>query len=231
MLHDKAAITPRAARYALAASVFVFAVLAFVISNSNLEGVECDFLFSLRDATEPAVLNGPGWLSYFMLNVTALGGWPLMTVFSALLAFAFALARRWSFLFILLAVVTGESVITGLLKDLFARARPDVVPHLIYASSSSFPSGHAASAAAVYFTAGLALANMATRKALRLYIFAASLSIVFLIGISRVYLGVHYPSDVIAGWCVGAAWASIVWLVAWRIEMGGPGQRSSSMRR
>lgn len=220
MLHSQAAITPRVAGFTFAASLIIFASIAVMVSSGNLGSVERAFMTSLRDADDLGRLNGPSWLLYFVQNVTALGGWPVLTVFSAILGVAFALARRWPYLFILLAVVIGESVITGILKDMFARERPDFIPHLMYSSSSSFPSGHSASAAAVYFTLGLGLANMVTRKALRWYILIASPLIVFLIGASRVYLGVHYPTDVLAGWCVGAAWASFVWLAAWRIEKG-----------
>ncbi len=218
MLHADAAVSPRFAQLMLAGSVVVFLVLAATAPGDAFEAAERSFILSLRQADNPALLSGPGWLLYFMQNITALGGWPVLTVLSLMLAGALALQRQWYFLIILLAVVIGETVLTDMLKDLFARERPDFVPHLIEASSESFPSGHSASAAAIYLTFGLAIANVLNKEAARWYALSMSLALVFLIGLSRVYLGVHYPSDVIAGWCVGAAWASAVWLAAWRLR-------------
>ncbi len=211
-------MTPRLQWSVLGVSVLTFAIFALTAPGGGFEEAERAFMLSLRDAENPVLLRGPNWLSYFMQNITALGGWPILTVLAVTLSGAFALTRRWPMLVILLAVVLGESIITGLLKSLFDRERPDFIPHLIYSSSASFPSGHAASASAVYLTFGFAIASLMTRKVLRYYSLGAALLIIFLIGVSRVYLGVHYPSDVVAGWCVGAAWASTVWLVADRLR-------------
>lgn len=209
-------MTPRLQQSVLGASVLIFIILALTAPGGGFEEAERALMLSLRDAENPALLRGPDWLSYFMQNITALGGWPLLTVLAVTLSGAFALTRRWPMLVILLGVMLGESIITGLLKDLFDRERPDFIPHLIYSSSASFPSGHAASAAAVYLTFGFAIANLMARKVLRYYALGAALLIAFLIGVSRVYLGVHYPTDVVAGWCIGAAWASTIWLIAGR---------------
>jgi len=218
MLHSEVALSPRFAQYTLAAALAIFIFLAVTAPGGAFEAAERSFMLSLRDGDDPALLNGPSWLLYFVQNITALGGWPVLTLLSLMLAGAFIIQRQWSYFFVLLAVVVGESVLTGVLKDFFGRARPDFIPHLIAASSESFPSGHSGSASAVYLTFGLAIANLVRRPAFRWYALGASLTMVFLIGASRVYLGVHYPSDVIAGWCVGAAWASGVWLAAWRLQ-------------
>ncbi len=217
MLHSKAALSPRFAWAMLAASLAIFLVLSITAPGGAFEAAERDFMLSLRNGDDPALLNGPGWLLYFVQNITALGGWPVLTVFSLALAGALMVQKQWSFLLVLLAVVIGETVITGIFKDFFGRVRPDFLPHLTSASSKSFPSGHSASAAAVYLTFGLAIANMVKQRAIRRYALGASLAVVFLIGASRVFLGVHYPTDVIAGWCIGAAWASAVWLAVWRL--------------
>ncbi|MEM9616646.1 MAG: phosphatase PAP2 family protein [Pseudomonadota bacterium] len=116
------------------------------------------------------------------------------------------------------STVSARRVSTGIHHSCFGCERPDFIPHLIHSSSASFPSGHAASAAAVYLTFGFAIASLMARRVLRYYALGTSLLIAFLIGVSRIYLGVHCPSDVVAGWCVGAAWASAVWLVADRLQ-------------
>jgi undecaprenyl-diphosphatase len=111
------------------------------------------------------------------------------------------------------SIISGTLLIS-LLKLGFDRPRPDLVDHLTHASSSSFPSGHAASSALVYLTLGLLLAQAESHKRLKVFLIASAIFISILVGCSRVYLGVHWPSDVVAGWGFGAAWAILWWLIA-----------------
>lgn len=218
MLHREAAITPRVAAATLIVSVLGFAALALSAPSGLLADGERAFMALLRrgqDLSEPA---GPGWLYDAIRDVTVLGGWPFMTLLSVVLSGLFVIRRQWTFLIVLLAVVVGEALLTDVLKTLFARARPDFLPHYAEASSESFPSGHSGHAAAVYLTLALMLANSTRRFAVRVYTLVVMGVVVLAIGFSRVYLGVHYPTDVLAGWCVGAAWASAMWLIAWRLE-------------
>jgi undecaprenyl-diphosphatase len=110
----------------------------------------------------------------------------------------------------LAASLIGSSLLNVVLKAFLARPRPDIVPHLVASSGSSFPSGHAMIAAAVYLTIGIMLAETQKRRVVRTYLTAFFAIVVLLIGVSRVYLGVHWPSDVLAGWIVGMAWALMV---------------------
>jgi len=105
------------------------------------------------------------------------------------------------------------------MKQLFSRPRPTVVPHLREAFSTSFPSGHAMTSAIVYLTLGAMMMRVSEGRLTKLYCFALALLLTMLAGISRVFLGVHYPTDVIAGWSIGFVWASICWLVAQRFEV------------
>lgn len=218
MLHHTAAITPRAAAGMLIISVLAFAALAGSAPFGLLGAAEREFMIALRGGAATSTATEAGWVYRALADFTTLGGWPFMTLLSVVLSGLFLMRRQWSFLFILLTVVIGQSLLTELLKDLFARARPDFLPHYVEATSPSFPSGHSASAAAVYLTLGLMLANLSRRPAVRVYTLVVAGAIVVMIGLSRVYLGVHYPTDVAAGWCVGAAWASGVWLIAWRLD-------------
>ena len=108
----------------------------------------------------------------------------------------------------------GGAILTNLLKNVFARPRPDLVDHLVAVHSMSFPSGHAMGAAATFLTLGALLARTERKKVVRGYIFAVAGLLTLMVGFSRVFLGVHYPTDVLAGWTLGAAWALLCWMIA-----------------
>lgn len=217
MLHSQSALTPKTAAAILFAGLSVFVFLAFTAAVGVFDEAERDFMLSLRADGFGEAPAGPAWLIHAASEVTTLAGWPLLTLFSVSLVAYFFIRRQWDFAGVIVAVVLGESLITGQLKALFARERPDFIFHLVEASSKSFPSGHSASAAAVYLTLGLMLANINRDHATRVFSIALAILIATLIGASRVYLGVHYPTDVIAGLAIGSAWASAVWLAAWKL--------------
>ena len=108
-----------------------------------------------------------------------------------------------------------------MLKLGFARPRPELVSHLVDVTSFSFPSGHATMATITYLTLGVLLARVQERRRMKLYLLAVAILVALIVGISRVYLGVHWPTDVLAGWCVGAAWALACWLVATWLQRRG----------
>ena len=110
--------------------------------------------------------------------------------------------------------MAGGVLLTQGLKFLYGRVRPEIVPHLMQEASASFPSGHSALSAVVYLTLGSILATPQRRPAVRVFIFSAALLVSLAVGATRVLLGVHYPSDVLAGWCVGIAWAALCWAAA-----------------
>jgi undecaprenyl-diphosphatase len=120
-------------------------------------------------------------------------------------------------LFVLLASAGGW-ILNSALKSVFGRPRPDIVPHLRDVMTLSFPSGHAMTSAAVYLTLGALLMRAASRPVTKLYCMAAAMIATLLIGASRVYLGVHYPTDVLAGWMIGMAWALLCWILEQLVE-------------
>ena len=153
---------------------------------------------------------GPRWMQTSAGDISALGGPTLIWLLGgAGLGFMFYIGKKAEAAWLLVSVV-GASLINTAMKLMLHRPRPEVVPHLTYVSNDSFPSGHAMISAAVYLTLGIMLAETQKRAIARSYIVAFSGLLVILIGCSRVYLGVHWPSDVMAGWAFGGVWALAV---------------------
>jgi undecaprenyl-diphosphatase len=121
--------------------------------------------------------------------------------------------RRGAAVFLIVASLGGLALNTGL-KELYGRERPDLLLRLVDADSLSFPSGHAMSSATIYLTLAVLLSKLTTSNREKLYVLSAALFLSFVVGLSRVFLGVHYPSDVIAGWAAGVVWAQICWFAA-----------------
>jgi undecaprenyl-diphosphatase len=121
----------------------------------------------------------------------------------------------------MLVAVFGGVVLNNLLKFIFERPRPDFVTHLTRVFTTSFPSGHATLSAITYLTIGALLARTYPTFEIGLYFMSLATFLTVLIGVSRIYLGVHYPTDILGGWCIGAAWAIACWtLMAWLQSAG-----------
>ena len=168
-------------------------------------------LLWLRGGVAHGVPPGPAWLTQSMLDITALGGVTVLVLFTALVVGLLIASRHWLTLALVLAGTISGSLVVTLVKALVGRVRPDVTDHLVQVYDASFPSGHAANSACVYLTLALLLLQITDGRAVRRYILAATMLLVSAIGISRVYLGVHWPSDVLAGWIFGALWAVAWW--------------------
>jgi undecaprenyl-diphosphatase len=170
-------------------------------------------LKSLRKADAPSEPLGPRWLKFAAFDITALGG-PTVLGLSVVAVTGYLLLHglHRNALFVLGASVGGW-VLNDLLKAFFARPRPTVVPHLREVSSLSFPSGHALTSAVVFLTLGTLLMRVAKRRLVKWYCISIAMCATALVGASRVYLGVHYPTDVIGGWLVGLSWALLCWML------------------
>ena len=168
-------------------------------------------LLWVRGGVAHGVPPGPLWFTQGMLDVTALGGVTVLVLVTALVAGFLATARHWLTLALVLGGTISGTLLVTLVKGLVGRVRPTVTDHLVAVYDASFPSGHAANSACVYLTLALLLLQITERRAVKRYILAATALLVTAIGISRVYLGVHWPSDVLAGWTFGALWAVAWW--------------------
>jgi undecaprenyl-diphosphatase len=198
--------------------LFAFIILAGEVLEGETTALDTQILVALRNATDSSHPIGPAWVEYAMLDLTAIGGpTVLWLVVGAVLGFLVLQRLYHSAGVVLVAAVSGELVNLAL-KHWFMRPRPTIVPHLREVLSLSFPSGHAMESAIIYLTLGTMLMRIADRRLTKLYCLAVPAMLTFLVGISRVFLGVHYPTDVIGGWIIGFMWASLCWLVAQRTE-------------
>ena len=175
----------------------------------------------MRRADDPATPVGPAWLPEVGRDVTALGGVTLIVLVTGVVAGFLLLDRKYAATVFTLAATASGFALGAVLKSLFQRPRPSVVPHLMHANYSSFPSGHSMMSAVVYLTLGALLARLVAERRLKFYVLAVALLLTGIVGVSRVYMGVHYPTDVLAGWCVGLVWASLCWLVGRRLQSAG----------
>ena len=176
---------------------------------------------AMRHADDPASPIGPAWLHEVGRDMTALGGIAVLTLVTAAVAGYLILVRKYRGLILVLVATFGALILSTVLKQAFDRQRPDLVPHLSIVQTASFPSGHSMMSSAVYLTLGTLLARLVPRMVLKAYFIALALLISFLIGISRVYMGVHYPTDVLAGWTLGLVWALLCWIVAYYLQRRG----------
>jgi undecaprenyl-diphosphatase len=205
---------------ALALLVLVFAV--FKLGSEVLEGETRKFdeqiLTALRDRANTADPVGPRWLRGAALDITALGSATVLgLVVLCVCGFLLLQGLYRHALFVLLAS-GGAWWLNSALKVAFGRARPDIVPHMREVMTLSFPSGHAMTSAAIYLTLGALLMRISDRGTTRFFCMAMAMLITFLVGASRVYLGVHYPTDVLAGWMAGLSWALVCWTIELALE-------------
>ena len=197
----------------IAGGVLLFSELVEMIQGEP-QAFDRWVLLALRNPGDPADPIGPAWLEIVYRDITSLGGAAVLTLMTAIVVGFLIVDKKRSAALFVLASVAGGTLLSTILKLAFARPRPDVVPHLVAVSSASFPSGHAMLSAVVYLTLGALLSRVEGPLRLKVYILSVAIVLTLLIGISRIYLGVHWPTDVLAGWCAGAAWATLCWRIA-----------------
>lgn len=225
----------------VSACVWGFAELADDAPEGDYLRLEAGLMRALRRPGDPGAGAGPWWLPHVARDVTALGSGAVLLLI-VMLVLGFLLIRRSypSALLIALATALGHAMSEGL-KAAFGRARPDValrlevMPRLMVETSASFPSGHSMLASVVYLTMAALLGQLVSRRRERVYLVSGAALLSVLVGASRVYLGVHYPTDVLAGWAAGTAWAALCWSAAsWLRHRGGvsaPGGARSDASR
>lgn len=196
--------------------VVVGAVLAFLglggeMREGETAGWDGRLLLLLRDPHDPKTLLGPGWLQECMRDLTAMGGVTLLTLGIGVAVVVLLYHRKRREALILGGVVICASLVGEVLKALYDRPRPNLVPHGTYFAEASFPSGHTTTSTTGWMTLALVVASLETRTRAKIFPFVIAAVVCVLTGISRVYFGVHWPSDVLAGWILGSGWALAAW--------------------
>ncbi|MEO6153209.1 MAG: phosphatase PAP2 family protein [Croceibacterium sp.] len=183
-----------------------FAAFVWTVANGHAEAIDRLGLLFWRSPPDlrPA---GPAWLLEGVRDVTALGGVVLRNLFAAAAVAALLFLRLRREALLLAATVASGWIVDFAIKAGVGRDRPTIVPHLTEAGGSSFPSGHSFNSAVVYIAIALAFATLSPRRSVRYTVIAAALVISALVAWTRVWLGVHFPTDVAAGWLGGAGWA------------------------
>lgn len=180
-------------------------------------------LTSLRVPGDLSTPIGPRWLLHAVIDLNSLGSVTVLAVITMLAGCYLFVARRKAMALYLLVSVLGGWAISNAMKFLIARPRPDLVPHLQDVYDPSYPSGHAMMSAVTYLTIAALISSVTPERRTRMFLLASALLLSSAIGFCRIYLGVHYPTDVLAGWCAGAAWATICHAVGDRyIRQGCP---------
>ena len=207
---------------AIAALLFAFGLIAQEVVEGEPLAFDRILLLAFRDPANPSVPIGPPWLLEAARDVTSLGSTIVLGIILFAVVGYLLLARKHAAAWLMLAAVLGGVALNTFLKFAFARPRPDFVTPAVQVFTASFPSGHAALSAITYLTLGAILARTQPSVGIRIYFMSLAAVVTGLVGLSRVYLGVHYPTDVLAGWCIGAAWATGCWaLMTWLQHRGG----------
>lgn len=198
-------------------SMWLFVELADELREGELKAIDQYLLELLRQPGNPAAPLGPPSLEGLMRDATALGSVLVLSLFTTIAVLVLWMERQRLAALWLAAAALGAGALNVLLKQLFARDRPSLLAPELLPTSFSFPSGHAFLAAAIYLTAGALLVQIIVRPATRAVVLAAAVLVVLLVGVTRVYLGLHYPSDVLAGWALGLCWAALCWAIFWNL--------------
>ncbi|MBW3567957.1 MAG: phosphatase PAP2 family protein [Proteobacteria bacterium] len=200
---------------------WVFIELADDIMERETASIDERVLLSLRNPVDRSDPLGPGWVEEIGRDITALGGTAVLALITLAAFFYLVLQRKFRAAIFTIAAIGGGVLLSTLLKIGFDRPRPDLVPHESIVYTASFPSGHAMLSAITYLTLAALLSRIHSNNLVKTYLMAVAVLFTLLVGTSRVYLGVHWPTDVLAGWTAGAAWAAFMWLLERQLQRIG----------
>lgn len=214
-----------------AGGVWGFLELADVAGEGEATTVDERILLAFREPGDSHDPIGSRSVEGAVRDVTALGSVTVLGLLTLGVGLYFILDRRPRMGAFVLAAVASGAALTFALKFLYNRTRPSILPVDMLPGDPSFPSGHAALAAVVYLTLGLLLTRTLPKRSLKIYVVGIAVLLALAVGTSRVYLGVHWPSDVLAGWTLGGLWALVCWQAEGWLQRRGLVERSAFVRR
>lgn len=210
------------------AGTWAFIAIAGEVKEGDTQQFDNWAVRALRQPNDPAMPIGPKWLPEMGRDLTALGGVAVLTLITLAVVGFLLLREKYHLMWLVLGATVSGLLLSSALKHVYDRPRPELVPHLSSVYTTSFPSGHSMLSAIAYLTLGALLARVVESRAIKFYFVAVALMLTFLVGASRVYMGVHYPTDVLAGWSAGLAWALLWWLIARYLQHRGVIERDES---
>jgi undecaprenyl-diphosphatase len=202
--------------------LWIFVALAVLVMHGSTLDLDTRILnnFPGRDDV-------PWWVDEMWRDMTALGGVVFLTFLTSAVVIYLLMSRMFGAALLVIVATVGAHMINNVLKEEFQRQRP-----ALHARGSrvgrtlSFPSGHSTLSASVFLTLGALLARFVRQRARKVYFLGMALLLAVMVGLSRLYLQVHWPTDVLAGWTVGLTWATLCWLVAYFLQRRGAVERS-----
>ena len=204
--------------------ILAFLQIADEMIEGEMEAFDRSILLMFRDPANPDLVIGPPWMHEMVRDITALGSFSLLgLIVLAVCAYLYLARMRSAALFVLVSVL-GGTLLSTVLKLGYNRPRPDLTT-MSEQFTASFPSGHAMLSAVTFLTLGALLARLAPTRRLQVLSLGGALLLTLLVGLSRLYMGVHYPSDILAGWCLGSAWALLCSIVAIVLQRRGSVER------
>lgn len=214
----------------VAGGVWGFVEIADEVREGEAKRFDTAVMQAMRTGEDYGDPVGPEWFEDMARDITALGSFAVLGLATLLTAIGMWLQGYRRTALVTVVAIVGALGLNQALKALFDRARPDLVPQMARVVTASFPSAHAMLSAVVYLTLGALVSQVQVRRRVKGYVIACSVLLALLVGTSRVYLGVHYPTDVLAGWAIGAAWACLGWAVAvwYRRRSGARSNRSEA---
>jgi undecaprenyl-diphosphatase len=209
----------------IAAAAAAFIWLMDEVGEGDTHEFDNAIILGLRVPGDPGDPIGSRGFEDAMRDVTALGSAPVLVIAVLAVVGFRALAKSYRLALFTLAASIGGLALSSVLKYLIGRPRPELAAADAFTLTSSFPSGHSMMSAVIYLTLAALVARLMEKRRLKLYALGMAICLTLLVGVSRVYLGVHWPSDVLAGWSAGAAWALLCWLIARRSGLGQDAER------
>lgn len=209
------------ALFLLATSLFVFIEITDEVMENETRHIDETILLWFRNPADVHESIGPGWLKTVMMDITALGGTTVLVAILLITLGSLWITKKYKAMLLIAVAAVGGQVFNSTLKFLFMRPRPEIVPHLTEVHTPSFPSGHSMMSAIIYLTLAALLSLLVKQRRLQVYMLSVAMLLTALIGFSRVFLGVHYPTDVVAGWTAGLAWALLCLLFGRLLQRRG----------